>query len=135
MVDVFTSKKRSKIMSSIKNKNTAPEIIVRKLLHSMGYRFRLHRKDLPGTPDIVLPKHKTVIFINGCFWHGHEHCPRSRLPDTNKDFWEAKIIKNKKRDEENIEKLRSQGWNTIVVWTCELKDIEQLKNKYRKILS
>jgi DNA mismatch endonuclease (patch repair protein) len=129
MVDVFNSEKRSKIMASVKNKNTRPELTVRKILHSMGYRFRLHRKDLPGTPDIVLPKYRKVIFVHGCFWHGHDSCPRARLPETNRDFWEKKINKNKIRDEANIQKLLSLGWDPIIVWNCEIKDVNKLKSK------
>jgi DNA mismatch endonuclease, patch repair protein len=134
MVDVFTSEKRSQIMSSIKSKDTKPEMIVRKLLHSMGYRFRLHRKDLPGTPDIILPKYRVAIFVNGCFWHGHENCPNSSMPKTNKEFWDEKIKKNKQRDQKNIEKLIDQGWKPIIIWSCELKDKSELMNKLQKTL-
>lgn len=134
MVDVFTSEKRSQIMALVKSKDTKPEMVVRKLLHSMGYRFRLHRKDLPGTPDIVLPKYRVVIFVNGCFWHGHENCPNSRLPKTNKGFWNEKIEKNKQRDRKNIEKLLAQGWKPMIIWSCELRDIKKLKNILQKTL-
>ena len=95
MPDVFSKSKRSEIMSHIGQKDTQPEIVVRKMLHRMGYRFRLHRKDLPGKPDIVLPKYRKVIFVHGCFWHGHEGCPRAALPETNREFWEQKVEKNK----------------------------------------
>ena len=116
-------------MSHISGKNTKPELVVRSLLHRMGYRFRLHKKDLPGKPDITLPRHKKVIFVNGCFWHGHENCPRSKRPKTNPDFWHAKLDKNIARDKINVEKLKSLGWDVLVVWTCEVKNSAVLKQK------
>ena len=116
------SEQRSRNMSAIKSKNTKPEIAVRKLLHSMGYRFRLHRKDLPGSPDIVLPKYKTVIFVHGCFWHRHENCKYASTPKTRQEFWEAKFRENIKRDKLNQENLSSKGWKIIIVWECEIKD-------------
>ena len=116
------SEQRSRNMSAIKSKNTKPEIAVRKLLHSMGYRFRLHRKDLPGSPDIVLPKYKTVIFVHGCFWHRHENCKYASTPKTRQEFWEAKFRENINRDKLNQENLSSKGWKIIVVWECEIKD-------------
>ena len=112
-------------MSQIKNKNSKPELLVRHFLFAHGFRFRLHRKDLPGTPDIVLPKYKTVIFINGCFWHGHKDCKYSKLPETNREFWDSKISGNIKRDEINKARLISSGWNVIDIWQCQLKS----KNK------
>ncbi|TVR73375.1 MAG: DNA mismatch endonuclease Vsr [Spirochaetaceae bacterium] len=117
-MDVFPEKKRREIMSRVKNRSTRQELFVRSLLHRLGYRFRLHRSDLPGTPDIVLPKYSTVVFVNGCFWHGHD-CPRGKLPESNKDFWAEKIEKNRNRDQQNIETLESLGWQVVVVWTCE----------------
>lgn len=108
-------------MSQIKNKNSKPELLVRHFLFAHGFRFRLHRKDMPGTPDIVLPKYKTVIFINGCFWHGHKDCKYSKLPETNREFWESKILGNIKRDEINKSRLISSGWNVIDIWQCQLK--------------
>ena len=116
------SEQRSRNMSAIKSKNTKPEIAVRKLLYSMGYRFRLHRKDLPGSPDIVLPKYKTVIFVHGCFWHRHENCKYASTPKTRQEFWEAKFRDNINRDKLNQENLSSKGWKIIVVWECEIKD-------------
>ena len=121
------SEQRSRNMSAIKSKNTKPEIAVRKLLHSMGYRFRLHRKDLPGSPDIVLPKYKTVIFVHGCFWHRHENCKYASNPKTRKEFWESKFKANVKRDLEIQEKIKNIGWQSIVIWECELKNHEKLK--------
>ena len=119
---IKVSEKRSRNMSAIKSKNTKPEIAVRKLLHSMGYRFRLHRKDLPGSPDIVLPKYKTVIFVHGCFWHRHENCKYASNPKTRQEFWEAKFRENINRDKLNQENLSSKGWKIIIVWECEIKD-------------
>ena len=116
------SEQRSRNMSAIKSKNTKPEIAVRKLLHSMGYRFRLHRKDLPGSPDIVLPKYKTVIFVHGCFWHRHKNCKYASNPKTRQEFWEAKFRENINRDKLNQENLSSKGWKIIIVWECEIKD-------------
>ncbi|MGD9211439.1 MAG: very short patch repair endonuclease [Desulfobacteraceae bacterium] len=116
-------------MSRVGGKNTKPEVIVRSLLHGMGYRFRLHRKDLPGKPDIILPKYKKIIFIHGCFWHGHENCSRSKRPATNESFWNEKLDKNIARDKLNISNLREAGWDVLIVWTCEVKDLDKLKNK------
>ena len=123
------SEQRSRNMSAIKSKNTKPEIIVRKLLHSMGYRFRLHRKDLPGSPDIVLPKYKTVIFVHGCFWHRHENCKYASTPKTRKEFWENKFKVNLKRDAEVQEKIKNIGWQSVVIWECEIKNQSKLKRK------
>ena len=123
------SEQRSKNMSAIKSKNTKPEIKVRKILHSMGYRFRLHSKDLPGSPDIVLPKYKTVIFVHGCFWHRHENCKYASTPKTRKEFWNKKFIANIKRDSEIQEKIKILDWRSIVIWECETKNIENLRDK------
>ena len=129
------SEQRSRNMSAIKSKNTKPEIVVRKLLHSMGYRFRLHRKDLPGSPDIVLPKYKTVIFVHGCFWHRHENCKYSSTPKTRKKFWESKFEVNVKRDLEIQEKIKNIEWRSIVIWECETKDLKKLRVKLFDIFS
>ena len=124
-MDVFPEKKRREIMSRVKNRNTLPELLVRSLLHRLGFRFRLHRSDLPGTPDIVLPRHKVAIFVNGCFWHGHD-CPRGKLPATNRAFWEAKIARNIARDEKNRRALIELGWRPLTVWTCETNSVVKL---------
>ena len=116
------SEQRSRNMSAIKSKNTKPEIKVRKVLHSMGYRFRLHGKDLPGSPDIVLPKYRTVIFVHGCFWHRHENCKYASNPKTREEFWKSKFKENVKRDKSHQKKLSAIGWNIIIVWECEIKD-------------
>ena len=115
-------------MSHVSGKNTKPELIVRSLLHRLKYRFRLHRSDLPGKPDIVLPKYKKVIFIHGCFWHSHKGCPRARRPATNAAFWQEKLEKNIERDRRNIGELKELGWNVLVIWTCEVNNSEQLRN-------
>lgn len=120
MPDKLTSESRSRLMSRIGGKNTAPELTVRKALHAAGYRFRLHRRDLPGTPDIVLPRYRSAIFVHGCFWHGHD-CPRGRLPATRTEFWETKIRGNQARDARNKEALEARGWQVLTIWTCELK--------------
>lgn len=117
-------------MSRIRGSDTKPEFAVRSMLHRMGYRFRLHRRDLPGTPDIVMPKHKTVVFVNGCFWHGHI-CKRGKMPKTRSDFWANKIETNRKRDRRNVRRLRAMGWRVVVVWECELKRPEPLAMKLK----
>ena len=126
---------RSKNMSAIKSKNTKPEIKVRKVLHSMGYRFRLHSKDLPGSPDIVLPKYKTVIFVHGCFWHRHENCKYASTPKTRKEFWNKKFTENKKRDSEIQEKIKILDWRSVVIWECETKNLKNLRDKIVDIFS
>jgi DNA mismatch endonuclease (patch repair protein) len=128
-MDVFDKEKRSEIMSKVKRENTKPERTLRSLLHKQGYRFRIHRRDLPGKPDVVLPKYKSVIFVHGCFWHRHPGCVKASLPSTNTDFWEKKFEKTITRDKENIIKLRQMGWRVIVVWECELKNPERVVEK------
>ncbi|WP_307210958.1 very short patch repair endonuclease [Chryseobacterium lathyri] len=125
-MDRHSKQTRSYNMSQIKGKNTKPEIMVRKFLFANGLRFRLHDKKLPGKPDIILPKFKTVIFVNGCFWHGHDNCKYYVIPKTRTEFWTDKIQGNKKRDTENINLLKMMGWNVLVVYECELKKNEQL---------
>ena len=120
-MDVHDKKTRSYNMSCIKGKNTKPEEIVRKYLFSQGFRYRKNDKRLPGTPDIVLPKYRTVIFVNGCFWHGHQGCRYFVVPKTNTDFWMNKIDTNRIRDQKKISELEAMGWKVIVIWECELK--------------
>ncbi len=133
MVDRLSKEKRSWNMSRIQNRDTKPELIVRSLLHRMGYRFRLHRKDLPGNPDIVLPKHKTVIFVHGCFWHRHKGCRFSYMPKTRVKFWRKKFQGNIERDKKHIIALKKSGWNVIVVWECQANKEEYLISKLLKI--
>lgn len=121
MTDIFPSQKRSEIMSKVKSKNTKPEIWVRTFLFSLGFRYRKNDKRYAGAPDLVLPKYKTIIFIHGCFWHGHD-CKKGSLPSNNVDFWREKIAKNKIRDKKNQEILINSGFHVIVVWECELKN-------------
>lgn len=133
MTDVHTPEVRSYNMSMIRGKNTKPEIIVRKFLHSKGFRFRLHRKDLPGKPDIVLPKYKTVIFIHGCFWHGHKNCKYFVVPKTRTKWWLNKIMENKKNDKKNNLKLKKAGWEIITLWACQLKP-KSIYNTFNMLL-
>lgn len=135
MADVFNPPKRREIMRHIKSKNTAPEVQLRSLLHKNGFRFRLNRKDLPGKPDIVLPKYKAVIFVHGCFWHGHS-CKRGQRPQTNVEFWNNKIENNIARDRKDVELLEAQGWRVLVVWQCEIKkkNESQLLSKIKNFL-
>ena len=127
MTDVFSPEKRSVVMASIRGQNTKPEIRVRSILHRLGFRFRLHRSDLPGTPDIVLSRYKAVIMVHGCFWHQHKGCAEGRLPRSRLDFWEPKLRKNVERDARNVHDLHELGWRAMIVWECELKDESQLQ--------
>ena len=125
MADVFTPEKRSEVMSRIRGRDTKPELALRSMLHRLGYRFTVHgplNRTLSGRPDLVLPKYRTVIFVHGCFWHGHEHCPAFRLPKSRRDFWTAKIQGNQARDLRNENALRSLGWNVVTIWECALKN-------------
>ena len=130
-MDNLTPGQRSRNMAAIGSKDTKPEIQFRSLLHRMGYRFRLHRKDLPGKPDVVLPKHRCVIFVHGCFWHRHSGCKDSTTPKSNTEFWTEKFRKNVARDRKNLLRLKEEGWKVIVVWQCELKDVSKLQNRLR----
>ena len=130
---IKVSEKRSRNMSAIKSKNTKPEIAVRKLLHSLGYRFRIHKKNLPGSPDIILPKYKTVIFVHGCFWHRHENCKYASTPKTRKEFWENKFKANVKRDLDIQEKIKNIGWKYVVIWECEINNKSKLKNIFKNL--
>lgn len=118
-MDIVSKNQRSWNMSRIRGKDTKPERAVRSLLHRMGYRFRLHRRDLPGKPDIVLPKYRAVVFVHGCFWHRHKGCRYAYTPKTRKEFWENKFSENIRRDKENSARLRQLGWKIIYVWECE----------------
>lgn len=121
-------------MSRIGQRNTRPEMIARRFLHSHGYRFRLQVKKLPGTPDVVLPRLKTVIFVNGCFWHHHPRCSRSALPQSNRAFWENKIARNVERDKTTLRLLRRQGWSVITIWDCQLKSAASQKKWLSRVL-
>ena len=140
-LDIWSKNKRSECMSKIRSKNTKPELTLRKALFARGFRYRLYVPNMPGKPDIVLPKYKTIIFLHGCFWHGHESCKYACIPKTNTEFWVGKISSNAERDKSNIEQLMTLGWNIITVWECEIRHkykndltllIDSLEEKIRK---
>ena len=133
-MDIFDKSKRSQLMAKVKQKNTAPEIIVRKFLFSKGFRYRINVKSLSGTPDIVLSKYKTVIFVHGCFWHGHT-CRAGHLPSSNVDYWVTKIEKNIERDNRKINELEKLGWNVVVIWQCEIKALKNREIRFSKLIS
>ena len=137
MADVHDKKTRSYNMSRIKGKNTKPEMLVRKFLHANGFRYRLHDKKLPGKPDIVLKKYKTVIFVNGCYWHGHTNCKYFTIPKTRAKWWRDKINVNKRNDEKTINLLRKDRWQVLIIWTCKLKQkkLEKTLNSLKKKFS
>lgn len=126
MTDRISPEHRSWNMSRIRNRDTKPELIVRSLLHRMGYRFRLHRKDLPGNPDIVLPKYQTVIFVHGCFWHRHKGCKFAYTPQSRVEFWNDKFAANRRRDASVMTSLTELGWNTVIIWECQVSNASYL---------
>lgn len=134
MADRISPEHRSWNMSRIKSRDTKPERIVRSLLHRMGFRFRLHRKDLPGGPDIVLPRYKTVVFVHGCFWHRHKNCPFAYTPKSRAEFWHQKFSGNVKRDARAARNLRRLGWRVVTVWECQTRLEEKLSNRLARIL-
>lgn len=121
-----TGEARSRIMRAIRKKDTKPELIVRRLLHAMGCRFRLHRRDLPGTPDIVLPRHRTAIQVHGCFWHQHAGCRHANLPRSRTSYWLPKLARNVQRDAHVEQELHALGWRVLILWECELRDLDRL---------
>jgi DNA mismatch endonuclease, patch repair protein len=127
MTDIVSPATRSRMMSGIKTKNSQPEVLVRRLLFAAGYRFRLHRRDLPGTPDIVLPGRRIAIFVHGCFWHMHEGCHLAKLPSTRPEFWTAKLQANAARDKRSIEELNTLGWRVLCVWECATRKSGELE--------
>lgn len=133
MADNVSKKRRSEIMSNVKSSNTKPEVLVRKFLYSKGIRFRLHDKKLPGKPDIKISKYNIVVFVNGCFWHGHKNCKIYVMPKTNKSFWYEKIQNNVNRDRKNKQKLKGLGWKVITIWECDLKPKKRL-NTLQKLV-
>ena len=133
MSDTLSQTQRSYNMSCIRGKNTKPEILVRKGLHTRGFRFRLHNKKLPGSPDIVLPKYGVAIMVNGCFWHGHKGCRYATKPKSNVEFWEAKIAKNRHRDEVTKAHLEALGWTVMTIWECELRNSSQLDDRFNAL--
>lgn len=133
MADIFSKAKRSEIMSKISGKETKPEVLVRKFLFAEGFRYRKNDKRFPGKPDIVLPKYRTVIFVNGCFWHGHKNCKKAALPNTRREFWEQKISSNISRDKRNLKLLRQDGWHIMTVWQCRLRNQQETERTVQKL--
>ena len=134
MTDKLTPVRRSANMARIRSKNMKPELAVRRMIHQMGYRYRLHRKDLPGKPDIVFPSRKAVIFVHGCFWHLHPGCREGRIPSSRRDYWEPKLLGNVRRDQEVVKKLIESGWRVLIVWECEVQRSEQLREIVKRFL-
>lgn len=133
--DTVTPEHRSRIMSKIKGKNTKPEMVVRTLCHEMGFRFRLHRKDLPGTPDLVFPKHRLCVFVHGCFWHQHSDCKRAQMPTSRIDFWHPKLMKNVERDLNTQQALITLGWRVVTIWECHTKNRDLLRNEIQQAVT
>lgn len=133
-MDNISPERRSSNMGRIRSKDTRPEIALRRLIHGLGYRFRLHRRDLPGRPDVVFPLHRKIIFLHGCFWHQHPGCREGRVPGSRRDYWVAKLEGNQVRDEANRALLEQQGWEILVVWECELKNAAAVTRTVSKFL-
>lgn len=133
VADRISPEARSANMSRVRGRDTKPEIRVRRLLHRTGYRFRLHRRDLPGRPDIFLPRHRLAVFVHGCFWHGHEGCKRAKLPDTRPEFWAAKIAGNRTRDTRAVEELAALGITSVTLWECQLKEDDAIIEKIAEV--
>lgn len=129
MADTLSRQARSENMRRIRSTDTFPELIVRRIIHALGYRFRLHVKSLPGNPDIVLPRHGAIIQVHGCFWHGHERCIDSHIPATNRRYWSAKLKGNVERDQRNLRKLRRLGWRVLTIWECQTKAPERIRSR------
>jgi DNA mismatch endonuclease (patch repair protein) len=134
MPERLSKEQRSKNMAGVKGRDTAPELLARRVLHGMGYRFRIHVAGLPGRPDIVLPRHRKIVQVHGCFWHGHQGCPRSKRPATNREFWDSKLSANVRRDQRNLRKLRNLGWNVMIVWECRTKNLQSLEARLRRFM-
>lgn len=134
-MDVLSKEQRSYCMSRIRKTDTIPELFVRKIIHNSGYRFRLYKKDLPGCPDIVLPRHKKIIFVHGCWWHRHNCKLGRRVPKTRLDYWIPKLQANKERHKRNLIKIKNQGWKVLTVWECQTKNVEKLRKKLETFLS
>ena len=130
-MDTVSRRERSRIMSLVRSANTKPEIAIRRMLHAMGYRYRLHRRDLPGNPDLVFPSRRKIVFVNGCFWHQHPCTRGSRIPASRRDYWVRKLRRNRKRDAVNLKTLMGMGWSPIVVWECQLKNPSRVARRLR----
>ena len=135
-MDTLTPKERSERMSRVRGRDTKPEMIVRRLAHAMGYRYRLHRRDLPGAPDLVFPSRRKVILVHGCFWHRHSDpsCRLARLPKCKLDFWATKLENNRKRDEANLARLNDLGWDALIIWECQTRDREAVQARIGEFL-
>ena len=134
MTDVYDTAKRSAVMARVKSTGTKPELLIRRILTDLGARYRLHRKDLPGSPDVVMPGRKLAIFVHGCFWHGHDCARGARVPKANRDYWLAKVARNTARDGRNVTDLTAAGWRVETVWECEMKDREGLRERLAALL-
>lgn len=134
-MDIVTREQRSRMMSGIKGKNTKPELLLRSALHAQGFRFRIQRKDLPGKPDIVLPKYKTIIFVHGCFWHRHPGCKYAYTPKSNVEFWTNKLEGNVTRDRLTEQTLEEMGWRVLIVWECEIKTLLENTSRLREMIT
>lgn len=128
-MDTLEPTRRSFLMSRVLAKNTKPEVQVRRIIHSLGLRFRLHAKSLPGRPDIVMPRHRTVVFVHGCFWHRHVRCKKATTPSSNKEFWLTKFSANKLRDKRNSKKLKALGWKVVIIWECQIGDPARIEQQ------
>ena len=135
MTDVFTPAQRSAVMRRVKGQNTKPEMIVRRMLWRLGARYRLHRRDLPGAPDIVLAGRKLVVFVHGCFWHGHNCARGARVPKANRDYWLTKVGRNRERDVEHRARLEAMGWRVLTIWECDLRDAGALEARLREAMA
>lgn len=133
-MDTLSRAERSERMGRVRSKNTKPELVVRRLVHSLGYRYRLHRTDLPGCPDLVFVSLKKLIFIHGCFWHRHNGCPNTRLPKSRLDFWQPKLEANRTRDARNLRRLRARGWRILVIWECQVRNVAKLERRITRFL-
>lgn len=135
MTDVYGPEKRSAVMRRVKGRDTTPELTVRRMLTKLGARYRLHRKDLPGAPDVAMPGRRLAIFVHGCFWHGHDCARGARVPKQNRDYWLSKVDRNRARDACNLDALEAMGWRAEVIWECELKDAAVLKSRLAALLA
>jgi len=134
MADTLSKSERSERMGRVRSKNTRPEMVLRRLVHNMGYRYRLHVRTLPGSPDLVFPRRLAVIFMHGCFWHRHGRCPLTRLPKSRVAFWREKLEGNRMRDQRNQRRLRQLGWRVMVIWECQLSDVDKVSNRVKRFL-
>ena len=134
MADKLTPEARSRLMAAVKARDTTPELKVRRLAHSLGYRFRLHRRDLPGRPDLVFSTRRKIVFVHGCFWHRHPGCRKATMPKSQTEFWSSKFARNVERDARNERELRAAGWDILIIWECETRDVEKISEALRNFL-